>query len=91
VIPDRDIFAAANLCLGQHGDAAEFWQSVESEHAGATEERLRGGDRKIHACLIVDTLRLVDANAIAGKLSAKFPNAETAVYQALCQIGRSDV
>jgi hypothetical protein len=50
------------------------------------EERLRGGDRKIEACLYVETLRVADAEKIAGTLSAKFPKADAGVYRLLCEI-----
>jgi hypothetical protein len=36
------------------------------------EERLRGGDRKIEACLLVETLRVPDAEKIAGALASEF-------------------
>jgi hypothetical protein len=50
------------------------------------EERLRGGDRKIAACLYIETLRLAEADKIAGALSEKFPAAAAGVYRLLCEI-----
>ena len=50
------------------------------------EERLRGGDRKIEGCLLVETLRLPDAEKIAVSLAATFPQAEIGVYRLLCDI-----
>jgi hypothetical protein len=50
------------------------------------EERLRGGDRKIEACLVVETLRLPDAEKIAVALAAAFPDAAIGVYRLLCDI-----
>ena len=55
------------------------------------EEKLRGGDRKIAACLMIDTLRQSDAEQIGARLSAKFPNADVGVFRVLCQIGRGDL
>jgi hypothetical protein len=56
------------------------------------EERLRGGDRKIEMCLLVETLRVPDAEKIAAALAGEFPSAEIGVYRLLCEItanGRS--
>ena len=50
------------------------------------EERLRGGDRKIEACLVVETLRLPDAERIAVSLAAAFPSTAIGVYRLLCDI-----
>jgi hypothetical protein len=50
------------------------------------EERLRGGDRKIEACLFVETLRVAEAEKIAGMLSRQYPAATIGVYRLLCDI-----
>jgi len=50
------------------------------------EERLRGGDRKIEACLLVETLRVADAERIAPGLTAEFPQTQIGVYRLLCEI-----
>ena len=50
------------------------------------EERLRGGDRKIEACLVVETLRVPDAETIAAALAEEFPKTEIGVYRLLCEI-----
>jgi len=50
------------------------------------EERLRGGDRKIAACLFVETLRASDAETIANTLAKDFPRATPGVYRLLCEI-----
>jgi hypothetical protein len=55
------------------------------------EERLRGGDRKIEACLVVETLRLPDAERIAASLAATFPNTAIGVYRLLCDIRADSV
>ena len=39
----------------------ELWSAEESGGEAAVEERLRGGDRKIAACLMIDALREADA------------------------------
>jgi hypothetical protein len=50
------------------------------------EERLRGGDRKIEACLLVETLRVPDAETVAAALSREFPQTAIGVYRLLCEI-----
>jgi hypothetical protein len=50
------------------------------------EERLRGGDGKIEACLLVETLRVAEAEKVAGTLSGQFPSATVGVYGLLCEI-----
>jgi hypothetical protein len=41
----------------------EIWQAADAlEFPVSMEERLRGGDRKIEACLLVETLREADAD-----------------------------
>ena len=41
---------------------------------------------QIEACLLVETLRLPDAERIAASLAATFPDAEIGVYRLLCDI-----
>jgi hypothetical protein len=50
------------------------------------EERLRGGDRRIEACLLVETLRVPDAERVAAALSSQFAAASIGVYRLLCEI-----
>ena len=65
----------------------EVWLAADNrEFPVSTEERLRGGDRKIVACLVVETLRLPDAEKIAVSLATEFPNTEIGVYRLLCDI-----
>jgi hypothetical protein len=55
------------------------------------EEKLRGGDKKIKACLMVDTLQQSDAETLGKRLSGRFPGAELGVFRVLSQIGRGDL
>jgi hypothetical protein len=65
----------------------EIWLAADKrEFPISMEERLRGGDRRIEACLVVETLRLPDAERIAVSLAAAFPNAAIGVYRLLCDI-----
>jgi hypothetical protein len=50
------------------------------------EERLRGGDAKIAACLLVETLRVTEAEAIAARLASTYPQAAVGAYRLLCEI-----
>jgi hypothetical protein len=54
------------------------------------EERLRGGDQKIGACLLVETLRLVDAERHAADVARQFPTADVGLYRVLCEIRRAE-
>ena len=60
--------------------------SSASEFPVSEEERLRGGDHKIEACLYVETLRVEDAEQIAGILSGRFPSAAVGAYRLLCEV-----
>jgi hypothetical protein len=65
----------------------EIWRAADKrEFPVSMEERLRGGDRKIEGCLVVETLRVPDAETIAASLAATFPNARVGVYRLLCDI-----
>ena len=72
------------VASGEIWSAAPMGQLPLSE-----EERLRGGDRRIEACLLVETLRVQEAERIAGALSVQFPAATIGVYRLLREIGRS--
>src|SRR4029079_10374651 len=71
----------------QAGACGEVWQAADAlEFPVSMEERLRGGDRKIEACLLVETLRVPDAETIAVALANAFPRTEIGVYRLLCEI-----
>jgi hypothetical protein len=66
---------------------AEIWSAVDAGSIPVSEEeRLRGGDRKIAACLYVETLRQMEAEKIGQALSRRFPGAAAGVYRLLCEI-----
>ena len=87
-VADAELIAALDALPGGAGMAcAELWTALASgEVAVTTEEYLRGRDRKIHACLTVETLRQADAEAVAATLRRQFPSAEIGVYRLLCEI-----
>jgi hypothetical protein len=65
----------------------EIWSAVSAdEFPVSEEERLRGGDRKMAGCLLVETLRVPDAERIATALSPRFAGAAIGVYRLLCEI-----
>ncbi|HEY4918733.1 MAG TPA: hypothetical protein VII40_01385 [Xanthobacteraceae bacterium] len=65
----------------------EIWRAADSrEFPVSLEERLRGGDRKIEMCLLVETLRVPEAKKIAAALANEFPRTEVGVYRLLCEI-----
>ena len=71
--------------------SCEIWRAID--RAGqpvSMEEKLRGGDKKIEACLMVDTLRQADAETIGKQLTKDFARADVGVFRVLCQIGQGD-
>ena len=70
----------------------EIWIALDPKGMPVSqEEKLRGGDKKIAGCLMIDTLRQADAEKIGAELSKKFPGTEVGVFRVLCQLGRGDV
>jgi hypothetical protein len=69
--------------------ACEVWTAVDSAGQPVSmEEKLRGGDKKIKACLMVDTLRQGDAEKLGERFSKEFTRADIGVFRVLCQLGR---
>ena len=68
--------------------SAELWVAAEAGGPVSMEEKLRGGDKKIKACLMIDTLRQAPAEALGGLMAKEFPQADVGVYRVLCQLGR---
>ena len=72
--------------------SGEIWRAVDpAGQPVSMEEKLRGGDRKIEACLMIDTLRQPDAEKLGVRLGREFPRAEVGVFRVLCQLGRGDL
>jgi hypothetical protein len=53
------------------------------------EEKLRGGDRKIAQCLLIDTLDQRKAEQIAERLKRQFPAADVGVFRVIAHMGDS--
>jgi hypothetical protein len=70
----------------------EIWMALDPAGMPVLkEEQLRGGDAKIKACLMIDTLRQDAAEQTGARLSSGFPHAEVGVFRVLCQLGRGDL
>jgi hypothetical protein len=68
--------------------SCEIWTAVDpAGQPVSMEEKLRGGDKKIKACLMVDTLRQADAEKLGAQLAKQFSGAEVGVFCVLCQLG----
>jgi len=67
--------------------SAELWAAADAGPI-SMEEKLRGGDRKIKACVMIDTLRQAPAEALGARMANDFPHAEVGVYRVLCQLGQ---
>ena len=85
--------AQLNASLADPGVAsAEVWMALDPEDMPVSqEEQLRGGDKKIGGCLMIDTLRQADAETIGVALATTFPRTEVGVFRVLCQLGRGDL
>ncbi len=69
--------------------ACEIWSAVDPVGQPVSmEEKLRGGDNKIKACLMVDTLRQAEAEKLGESLSKQFSAADVGVFRVLCQLGK---
>jgi hypothetical protein len=68
--------------------SCEIWTAVDpAGQPVSQEEKLRGGDKKIKACLMVDTLRQTDAEKLGERLAKQFLTADVGVFRVLCQLG----
>ncbi len=92
--PDAGVLAVQIETLMQDMQVAagEIWSAATPAGVSLTrEEQIRGGDKKIEAALMVDTLRQTDAERIAEQLTKSFPGGDVGVFQVLCQIGGGDI
>jgi hypothetical protein len=70
----------------------EVWTACDPKGMPvSTEEHLRGGDKKIAACLMIELLRQDAAEQTGARLASQFPQAEIGVFRVLCQLGRGDL
>jgi hypothetical protein len=79
--------AVQDLLQNELAACGEGWIAADrNQFPVSEEERLRGGDRKIDACLLVETLRVSDAEEVAKTISRLFPHGAIGVYRLLCEI-----
>ena len=90
VTPDeRTIAPLMDELVNDSGIAcAELWIAADLGQPVSTEEKLRGGDQKIKGCLMVDTLRQAQAEALGARFERDFAGAEVGVFRVLCQLGQ---
>jgi hypothetical protein len=70
----------------------EIWIALDPAGMPVSmEEKLRGGDKKITAALMIETLYQDGAETVGAQLARQFPDADVGVFRVLCQIGRSDL
>ena len=72
--------------------ACEVWTAIDpAGQPVSMEEKLRGGDKKIKACFMVDTLRQSDAEKLGERFAKDFASAEVGVFRVLCQLGNGGI
>jgi hypothetical protein len=70
----------------------EIWIALDPAGMPVSmEEKLRGGDKKIKGCLMVDTLRQPDAEKLGENFSKQFSEAEVGVFRVLCHLGNGAI
>ena len=92
--PDAGVLTAtlSDLVRDTNVAGGEIWVALDPAGMPVSmEEQLRGGDKKIKGCLMIDTLRQSDAEALGARFSQQFPRAEVGVFRVLCQLGRGDL
>jgi hypothetical protein len=70
----------------------EIWIALDPAGMPVSmEEKLRGGDKKIKGCLMVDTLRQPDAEKLGENFSKQFSQAEVGAFRVLCHLGNGAI
>lgn len=84
---ERALRAVIEATAAQPGFACgEVWIAAEIGAPANEEEELRGGDDKIAACILIETLRQADAERVSGALAERFKSgAEIGVFRLLCE------
>ncbi len=68
--------------------ACEVWTAVDpTGQPVSMEEKLRGGDKKIKACFMADTLRQGEAEKLGERFAKDFAAADVGMFRVLCQLG----
>lgn len=84
----RDLSAAlAQFAQGDAVACGAVWTASDAQTPLSEEEKLRGGDRKIRHCLLIETLRESDARRVAARIGERFgPQADIGIYRLLCDL-----
>ena len=93
-VPDIGTLTRLSDALVKDPDiaACEVWSAVDpAGQPVSMEEKLRGGDEKIKACLMVDTLRQSEAEILGARLAKDFAGADVGVFRVLCQLGNGAI
>ncbi len=88
---ERALTAMVDEMIKDPGIAAgEIWMATDpASQPVSMEEKLRGGDKKIKACMMIDTLRQADAEKLGSRMEKGFPDAQVGVFRVLCHIGNA--
>lgn len=92
--PDVGVLTAIldNLLRDPKIASGEIWTAVDPAGMPVSmEETLRGGDKKIKECLMIETLRQADAESLGASLASQLPRADVGVFRVLCHLGRGDL
>jgi hypothetical protein len=92
--PDNNALTALldELLCDTNVASGEIWIALDPAGMPVSmEEKLRGGDKKIRGCLMIDTLYQPLAEAMGARLARQFSGAEVGVFRVLCQLGRGDL
>jgi hypothetical protein len=92
--PDATALAGAleKICADTAVAGGEIWLALDAAAMPvSTEEKLRGGDKKIAGALMIDTLYEEGARAVGAQLAKQFPQADIGIFRVLCHIGRGDL
>ena len=93
-VPDTGALTRLSDALVKDPDiaACEVWSAVDpAGQPVSMEEKLRGDDKKIKACLMVDTLRQSEAEILGARLVKDFAGADVGVFRVLCQLGNGAI
>ncbi len=90
---ERALLAELDACVADPAVAGgEIWIARDAKDLPVSqEEKLRGGDKRIAGCLMIDTLRRADAERIGASLAKNYRGTDVGVFRILCQLGRGDL
>jgi hypothetical protein len=78
----------AELLADKSAVWGEIWTAVRTAVPISEEERLRGGDDRMAACLLMETARIAEAAHVLQLIKDRFPQAAAGVYKLLAELKR---